>query len=300
MTDDRFTEVGDRVLVGRFAQWDVNVGVVIGTEAVLVVDTRASLRQGQELRALLGRLLDDRAVTHVVNTHVHFDHTFGNGAFPHAVAHAHDNVLASMRADADRVKELFRADPDDAPEYGYTRADVADVLDTPVRVPDVGFAEAAEIDLGERRVHLSYAGRGHTDGDAALTVPDAGVTFLGDLVEQSAHPSLGGDSWPLEWTSTLEAHLRGIGPGSVVVPGHGTPVDRRFVEQQRDELAVVATVVREAYAAGLDLAAALAEPDARLPYPLASLATAYARGFAALEAGGPRRAGEGQAGDALP
>lgn len=278
--EPRFVEVADRVLVARYPQWDVNVGLVLGRDGAVVVDTRASAAEGRQVLLDVGRVAGGLAVTHVVNTHVHFDHTFGNIAFEGATIHAHANVRRAVDADAQRIKALFRADPGDGPEMGYTAADVVDVLSSPVRPPDVTFTANATIDLGDRGVTMAYGGRGHTDGDVRVTVPDADVVFLGDLVEESAPPSLGADSWPLEWADTLTEHLGSVGSGTVVVPGHGRPVDRAFVERQRHELAAVADVIRERRFAGLSLEAAHCEPDARLPYPLDWLRDAFARVWA--------------------
>ena len=280
MARSGFVEVADRVLVARYPQWDVNVGLVLGRDGAVVVDTRAADTQGREVLADLGRLGRGIVVTHVVNTHVHFDHTFGNAAFETATVHAHDNVGRTFERDAVRIKAEFGADPGDGPEYGYTAQDAADVLATTVRGPDATFGGRATIDLGDRVVTLAYGGRGHTDGDIAVGVPDTGAVFLGDLVEESADPSFGGDCWPLEWADTLAAHLEGVGPGAVVVPGHGRPVDVAFVEAQRRDIAAVAAVVRERFRAGMPVEQAVREPDDRLPYPVSWLADAVRRGYA--------------------
>jgi glyoxylase-like metal-dependent hydrolase (beta-lactamase superfamily II) len=278
-----FVEVADRVWHARYRQWDVGVGLVVGSTGALVADTRASTVQGLEVLADVRRLGLRVEVVAVVNTHVHFDHTFGNGAFADARIHAHRRVGETFMADAERLKDLVRSEGDkDAPELGYTAVDLQDVLATPPRGPDVTFATTSRVDLGDRVVELAHAGRGHTDGDIRIVVPDAGVVFLGDLVEESAPPSLGGDSWPLDWAPTLDAHLTAVGPDTVVVPGHGRPADRNFVTQQRDELAAIATVVRERHAAGIPLPDAQQEADDRLPYPLDHLGDAFARGYARL------------------
>ena len=104
--------------------------------------------------------------------------------------------------------------------------------------------------------------------------------FLGDLVEESAPPSLGADSWPLDWAATLDQHLAAVGPDVLVLPGHGRPVDASFVRGQRDELAAVAAVIRDRHAGGIPLLQAQQEPDGRLPYPLDWLANAFTRGYA--------------------
>ncbi len=277
-----FHEVADRVFVARYPQWDVNVGLVLGRDGAVVVDTRASCLQGFAVLDDIRRLGSDIEVRHVVNTHVHFDHTFGNTAFTAATVHAHANVARAVDADADRIKALFRADPGDGPEAGYTSRDVVEVLATEVRPPDRSFELSATIDLGDRAVTMSWAGRGHTDGDIGVHIPDADAMFLGDLIEESATPSFGGDSWPLDWPDTLTEHLGWLGPTSVVVPGHGKPVDAEFVRRQRDEIAMVDRVIRERQGAGWSLEAALSEPDERLPYDLERLDSAFRRGWEQL------------------
>jgi glyoxylase-like metal-dependent hydrolase (beta-lactamase superfamily II) len=275
-----FVEVADRVFHARYRQWDVGVGLVVGSGGALVVDTRAATAQGREVLDDVRRMGLGVDVTTVVNTHVHFDHTFGNPAFERATVIAHERVAATFRADAERVKRLVRDDLEAAPDYGYTVHDLHDLLDTNPRGPDVTVDERHSVDLGDRVIELAFAGRGHTDGDIRITVPDARVVFLGDLVEESAPPSLGGDSWPLDWAATLDGHLAAVGPDVLVVPGHGRPVDLAFVGRQRDELAAVAAVIRDRHAAGIPLLQARQEPDGRLPYPLDGLADAFTRGYA--------------------
>lgn len=292
------TEVGDGVLVLRYPQWDVNVGVVLGGTHVLVVDTRSGVAQGREVVEAVARLAPGRRVTRVVNTHVHYDHTFGNGAFADATVVAHETVLAALPAHVEATRERYRRLPDGIPAWGVRPEDVADLLATEVPPPGTGFAERTVLDLGDRRVELVHAGRAHTDGDLRVAVPDAGVTFLGDLVEESANPAIGDDAFPLEWPDTLTAHLASLPAGAVVVPGHGAPVDAGFVTRQRDELAAVAEVVRERHSAGAMLDDARREPDPRLPYPLGELHDAFGRGWAALDAGlsGGRPGGGGPRG----
>jgi glyoxylase-like metal-dependent hydrolase (beta-lactamase superfamily II) len=275
-----FVEVADGVFHARYRQWDVGVGLVVGSEAALVVDTRASEVQGRKVIEDIGRMGLGVPVTTVVSTHVHFDHTFGNRAFEGATVIAHERVAARFVADAERIKRLVRDDLADAPEYGYTVQDLQDLLDTEPRGPDVSVDERYTVDLGDRMVEVAFAGRGHTDGDIRIAVPAAGVAFLGDLVEESAPPSLGADSWPLDWAATLDRHLAAVGPDVLVVPGHGRLVDGAFVRHQRDELAAVAAVIRDRHAAGIPLLQARQEPDGRLPYPLDGLADAFTRGYA--------------------
>ena len=279
-----FVEIADRCFVARYRQWDVSVGLVAGSDAAMVIDTRASSQQGKEIVSDVQALGLGVPITSVVNTHVHFDHSFGNAAIPSARVLAHASVGRRWRDDEARIKAVFRADPGDGPECGYTAADVQDLLATSARGPDDTFVDATRIVLGNREVTLAHHGRGHTDGDIAIRVPDAGVTFLGDLIEESAKPSLGADAYPLDWAGTLERIVTALPADDVIVPGHGERVDRAFVERQAGELDTIARIIRDLYAAGVPLADAPVSGADRWPWPVGWLGQAVARGYAQLAA----------------
>ncbi|GAA1875081.1 MBL fold metallo-hydrolase [Lapillicoccus jejuensis] len=271
-----FVEVADGVLVAAYRPWRVNVGLVLGGEAALLVDTGWSLSAGR-------RVLDDvRRVTglpvrHVVDTHVHFDHAWGAGAFDAATLHAHTHVARAQEGDTARIKAAFRADPGAAPEYGYDEQDVVDALATDPRPPDALVEASASVDLGGRVVRLSWTGRAHTDGDLAVHVADVGVVFLGDVVEDEPLPAFGGDSYPLEWAATLTAHLEGLDAGTVVVPGHGPAASYGWAVGQRDDVARAVAAAQDALAREGSADRALAAAVRATGLPEAALAPLVTR-----------------------
>jgi glyoxylase-like metal-dependent hydrolase (beta-lactamase superfamily II) len=274
-----FVEVADRVWVARQQWYDLNVCLVRGSAGLLVVDTQAS---AVAARAIVEdvRALGIGAVTAIVNTHEHFDHTFGNGAFREAYGalpiHAHE-VAAAQTVDAgERIKERFAEETDDPHRD--------EVIATEIVPADHTFSSVTVLDLGDRQVELLHPGRGHTAGDAVLRVPDADVVLAGDLVEESGPPAYGVDCHPLDWPGTLDMVLTLLTPGSVVVPGHGARVDRDFVEQQRQDVAIAAQTIRDLAAAGVPADRALAEGE--WPFPREGLEHAVRRGYAALPPGG--------------
>jgi glyoxylase-like metal-dependent hydrolase (beta-lactamase superfamily II) len=256
---DGWVEVGDRVFCRRYQPWDVTVGVVLSDRGVAVVDSRASHRQGQALREDV-RSLDPRPPGWVVNTHWHFDHTYGNRAFAAAHRWGHRTLPTALagRADDDGV-----------------------VVVPPDRL--VADRATVELDLGDRLLVLRHLGRGHTDGDVVVSIPDAGVTFAGDLVEESGPPAYGDDSYPLAWPLTNARLLGALRDGDRVVPGHGAVVDRAFVAAQRRELDDVARTIRHLWVGEVPLADALAAGEGRWPWPVSVLADAVARGYEELE-----------------
>lgn len=244
----RWVELADGVLVRRYAELDLSVGLVIGDRGCLVVDTRSDPTQGAELHAAIREIT--RLPCSVVLTHAHFDHCLGTAAFLPATVWAHPRCRDDLaRGGAVQHTEAL----------AWGRAHRA--LVRPV-VPDHLVAEQAEADLGGRQVLLTYAGRGHTDHDIAVWSPDTGVLFAGDLIEQGADPDFT-DAYPLAWPSAVTKLLR-LSP-RIVVPGHGDPVDAEFVTGQLNDLAALAALCRAVQAGELDTTAALrASPFAQL------------------------------------
>lgn len=270
-----FLEVADRVWVARYAWFDVNVSVVEGPAGLVVVDTNASETAAHEVLADL-RKLSRAPLVAAVNTHVHFDHTFGNGVFAAEGAEvvAHEAAAEALPEHAAEIRGQAAAELDEDPRY-------AELVDTHPLVPSRTFSSALTLDLGDRLVELIHPGKGHTGGDLVVRVPDADVVLAGDLVEESAlrggAPGFGEDSWPMEWPTTLDLALNLVGPDTVVVPGHGAPVGREFVQEQRAALGVVAETIRDLAGRGVPLDQAL--EAAEWPYPREQLRHAVRRGY---------------------
>jgi glyoxylase-like metal-dependent hydrolase (beta-lactamase superfamily II) len=222
-------EVGDGVYRRRWRSLDLNVGAVLGGDQVLLVDTRSCQLEAEELRREL-RALTALPCRQVVNTHAHFDHCLGNAAFRPAAIWGHRRCAEVLRTEGEQVR---------ASAMRWLPEAAGRLAELEIVAPDQLVAERAAIDLGGRRVELVHPGRGHTDNDLVVLVPDAGVAFAGDLVEQGAPPSFG-DAWPLEWPATLDRLLEAAVP--VVVPGHGDVVDPGFVRGQRDQLGAMAAL----------------------------------------------------------
>jgi glyoxylase-like metal-dependent hydrolase (beta-lactamase superfamily II) len=131
-------------------------------------------------------------------------------------------------------------------------ADLADVVLDP---PDRTFSETAYVDVGDRRVELRHIGLGHTDHDIVIKIPDAAVTFAGDLIENGAVPAFG-DAYPLDWPETASRLAELV--VRVVVPGHGDHAGRAFVEEQAGALAALAELSRRVHRRELSIDDALA------------------------------------------
>jgi glyoxylase-like metal-dependent hydrolase (beta-lactamase superfamily II) len=239
-----WVEIGDRVFVRRYEFYDQNIGAVLGDDGLLVIDTRSTHAQAREVIADL-RMLTSDPVTVVVDTHGHFDHAFGNHVFRPAPIWGHAGCPPFMALTAEtRRARVARDEPGIA-------ADLAEVVIDP---PDQVFDETATLDVGGRAVDLRFLGRGHTDHDIVVSIPDADVVFAGDLVEGGAVPFFN-DAYPLDWPATATA-LADLVTGRIV-PGHGDHAGRSFALEQATAIGAIVVLARRIDAGDIDLEAAL-------------------------------------------
>lgn len=268
---ERWQEIGDGVLVRRHHHLDLNVGLVVGAERCLVIDTRSTWRQGEQLRTAV-RTVTELPWT-VVNTHAHYDHCFGNAAFVPAAMWGHPRVAEILAAEG----ETQRAELSQLAHAKGEHELAADLARTPIVPPDHGVTACVDLDLGGRRVRLSHLGRGHTDNDLVVEVEDAAVLFAGDLVEQGAPPAFE-DAFPLDWPITLDRLL--ALPVERIVPGHGAVVDPAFVQEQAALIDAVALVAIEAHPTGRGIDELVT--DAALALPSEVARTALQRAYRQL------------------
>jgi glyoxylase-like metal-dependent hydrolase (beta-lactamase superfamily II) len=247
-----WTEVGAGIFVRRYTFYDQNIVAISGDDGFLIVDTRVSHRQADEILSDL-RELSALPVRAVVNTHGHNDHAFGNHRFRPAPIWGHLRCARMItETGADQIARVSAAIPELA-------ADLAEVvLDPPDQLFDT--ATTVPFDAGGRVVELRYLGRGHTDNDIVVLIPDADVLLAGDLLENDATPYFG-DGYPIDWPATAEALVALV--TGVVVPGHGSIGDRAFAVRQMTEFRAIAELASLVHQGVIGLDDAVL----RTPYP---------------------------------
>lgn len=184
-----------------------NLGFVIGSRCVAVIDTGGSLAEGQALHRAISRVTD-LPVCFVINTHVHPDHMLGNKAFERESLQfvGHAKLPAAMAARSDtwlRRTAESSGDPVDA-----------SLIVPPERTVD----GEVQLDLGNRMLTVRSHATAHTDNDVSVLDERTGTLFLGDLVFLEHLPVLDGSI--NGWLGQLD-RLRGE-QYERVVPGHGT------------------------------------------------------------------------------
>ncbi len=285
--------LSDRVLVLKeLSPWESNHVVIVSAAGLVLVDPGHSAVMGRLIREAAARELGRDRFAYVIDTHGHWGHCWGNAAFPEALVIGHDNALEEMQADAanlERRAAYMRGQADLAstrlaaldPAGDEARAarQERDHFDRiarglaeagfEVQPPRLTFSDHLRLDLGDLSLELSYLGRGHSDSDITILIPEEKVLLLGCFfLEQGPLPIFGiqpvldPDRWLATFGSAVDRE-----PGiEHVVLGQHTVWSREQLAEMRDYIAWLWTGVQalDAEGVGLDAAVARLPLDARL------------------------------------
>jgi len=252
-----FTKLSDHAWAYT-AEGDPNTGIVIGDDAVMVIDTQATPVMAQDVIRRI-REVTDKPIKVVVLSHYHAVRVLGASAYKpeHIIASQDTYDLIVERGEADKASEIGR----------FPRL-FQNVESVPPGMtwPTVTFTGKMTLWLGKLEVQLLQLGRGHTKGDTVVWLPQDRVLFSGDLVEFDATP-YAGDAYFQDWPQTLD-NIAALKPRALV-PGRGAALQDEA--QVAEGLAGTKAFVSELYAsvkagaaAGKDLNAVYRETYEKL------------------------------------
>jgi glyoxylase-like metal-dependent hydrolase (beta-lactamase superfamily II) len=204
-----FTKLSDHAYAYT-AEGDPNTGVVVGDDAVMVIDTQATPVMAQDVIRRI-REVTDKPIRYVVLSHYHAVRVLGASAYRPEHIIASEDTLSLIRE---------RGEQDKASEIGRFPRLFRNVESVPPGLtwPTMTFTGKMTLWLGKLEVQLMQLGRGHTKGDTVVWLPQEKILFSGDLVEFDATP-YAGDAYFTDWPQTLD-RIAALEPQKLV-PGRG-------------------------------------------------------------------------------
>ncbi|MEM7050974.1 MAG: MBL fold metallo-hydrolase [Acidobacteriota bacterium] len=257
-----------------------NSAAVVLEDGVLIYDSHWTPDHVAEATALL-RKHTDKPIRYVVQSHYHGDHTGG------AWAYGPEVEIISHHATRERLEAYFAELPETLPTQieglekateGMPAGDRRSRFENMLRydralqarieaggeppLPSLTFESKIVLHRG-LRVEVYFFGRGHTDGDAVVFLPEKGIALVGDLVFNGMIPNLA-DGHSEEWIATLR-QIAALGPKQVV-PGHGALATGAVVERQIAYLEWLRSAVGEQVRGGKTLEEAQAAVELPAAY----------------------------------
>ncbi len=204
-----FTRLSDNAYAYT-AEGDPNTGIIIGDDAVMVIDTQATPVMAQDVIRRI-REVTDKPIKYVMLSHYHAVRVLGASAYqPEQIIASQDTYdLIVERGEQDKASEIGR----------FPRLfNAVESVPPGMTWPTITFTGKMTIWLGKLEVQLLQLGRGHTKGDTVAWLPEQKILFSGDLVEFDATP-YAGDAYFKDWPATLDrlAELKPL----ALVPGRG-------------------------------------------------------------------------------
>jgi glyoxylase-like metal-dependent hydrolase (beta-lactamase superfamily II) len=246
-----------------------NIGIVVGTRAVLVVDTGLGPRNGATVAKVVAALAP-RKKLYLTTTHFHPEHAAGEGGFPEGTTLIRD-TMQQQEAEA-HGQEMIDMFSGFSPENKELLAGVH------LRKPDVTFDSEYDLDLGGGvKARLLWLGQAHTKGDELVFVEPDKTLISGDVVQNKTVPNIFGDGGtPASWVAVLDK----VGPlGALhVLPDHSAIGDGSLVAQDRAFISDLRARALELKGRGIPVDEAgtslTAEFKSRYPdWPITSLAS---------------------------
>jgi cyclase len=212
----KFEKVAEGVYYATGGNGSNNTVIVNDSDVMLVDDGTTP----EAARAFVEdvKLITNKPIRYVVNTHFHYDHTDGNSIFPPDVQIiGHEFVRTAIL-----TFDVLHREPFLTSQAQMPTEQRAQIKPTP---PNVTYSSQMTLHKGAREIQLLFLGRGHTAGDTVVFLPNEKIVCTGDLMESRL--AYMGDAFFDEWVSTLEA-LKKL-DFTLVLPGHGTPFKEKVL-----------------------------------------------------------------------
>jgi len=236
------TRISDRVLVLQGTFMTNNVIALAGEKGIAVVDSTGIPSTMKVMRKIIEKEFGRNDFIYLINTHHHWDHTYGNQIFPEAQVVAHISAKAPMEQiriiefsasfqnRLNRAIEELKAMPPDSTDRAGKQAEI-DEFKRIVRdyegfipcPPEQTFDDRMGLELGGLSLNLIFFGRAHSGSDIFIHIPEERLLLTGDIFLDGRWLPLFAGQEILDiprWLDVLNGLLENTDNIRQVIPGH--------------------------------------------------------------------------------
>jgi len=297
----RIDRLSERVSLAYWPGLDrrCNLTAIQSQKGLLIIDTEASPRVMAPIKAKIEQTLHRSDWVYVINTHAHDNHCSGNCLFKGALIIGHNNLPADMqwlirrqtepdwkRKSIEQITAVLRDRQATLPRYAanpaYTKLIASDLVFYGLHLqdlqegyevvePSLMFADQHTLDVGDLTLELTFFGRGHSNSDILIYIPQEQLLVSGGIAYQHAQlPEIGEES-RLEdvhrFITVLDRLLADEVKIDRVIPAHSVPLTRAALPPIRDYYRRILTEVRAARQQGLTLEQTIKRLTIRARFP---------------------------------
>jgi glyoxylase-like metal-dependent hydrolase (beta-lactamase superfamily II) len=207
------------------------VAVLTGPDGMVLIDAGIAVSRPRLMKSLTALGADP--ITHLINTHWHFDHTDGN-AWLNAAG-------AKIIAQENTRKYLSQVQRVDDWDYNFLALPAGGI-------PSEVFADALNLKLNGETIALKHFGSAHTDSDISVTFPESNVIHLGDTFWNGVYPFIDhSTSGSIDgMIAGSDRNLAETANDTIIIAGHGEAVGTKAELREFREMLVT---IREKVAA---------------------------------------------------
>ena len=201
-----------------------NIGIVVGANATMVVDTGLGPRNGATAAKVAKKFAPNNKL-YLTTTHFHPEHAAGEQGFPPGTILIRDQAQQDeMNKHGEEMINLFASRNDQQKEL---------LANVKLRPPDETFDKERTLDLGGGvTARLLWFGGAHTKGDELTFVEPDKTLISGDVVQNKVVPNIYGEGGtPSSWIAVLD-QVEKLG-ALHVLPDHSAIGNGSLVAQEK-------------------------------------------------------------------
>ena len=294
-------KLSERVILAYWVGTDrrCNLTAIQTQKGLVIIDTEMSPRIMAPIKERIEQIFGRKDWAYVINTHAHDSHPGGNCLFKGAVVVGHENLAEDMqwiirrqtepdwkRKEIDRWTQLIRNLRAFLPQVARNREQrrmvrgeirfwelfLQDLREGyEVVKPSLTFADQHTLDLGDVQLELVFFGRGHSNSDIVIYVPQERLLVSGSVVYQRAQFPEIGEQTQLQdihrFLAVLDRFLAEEVKIDRVVPSHSAPLVKQDLLPVRDYYQRMLAGVQAARKEGLTLEQTMRRMDPRTNFP---------------------------------